>query len=236
MEDDRGRQASSGSVEEEDEEGKKRKRKITDVRRKRKDDDPDAEKERLAKRVGMCISFTVTEFRAERLYFGMIAEELERALARKSLGTSSESSFTDNTRPWAGSRSNELPVTAPSPTAFLDLLSSAATSQLDSHPVSANGLRSGAKEDAMMSSMLAPSPGAWVAAMEKDKSFNGMYSFDNTSSSSSSKVLEVPDLRLRGQGVQHHPHFTSIPIPLLLGFQLYLRMGYSIFHQVLQDH
>jgi hypothetical protein len=56
------------------------------------------------------------------------------------------------------------------------MLSSAATSQFE-NPISANGLRSGAQEDAMMSNILAPSPGAWINELDpaKDKSLNGIF-------------------------------------------------------------
>ncbi|KAL7422208.1 hypothetical protein Q5752_002854 [Cryptotrichosporon argae] len=119
-----------------DDDGKKKKRKATGGRRKKDDDDND-ERERLARRV----------------------EELEQMLARKTLGHDAPAPLPP---PVA---SAFQPTSADSPTAFLEMLSSAASAQAASAPqpppdFAIPGMRDGAAAPTLMGGFTA----TWISA------------------------------------------------------------------------
>ncbi|KAK4687222.1 hypothetical protein P7C73_g2894, partial [Tremellales sp. Uapishka_1] len=128
---------SDGSVEDDDVEVRKKKRKAPGEarRNKKKSSELDDERDRLAKRI----------------------EELEMALAKKSgAGGSGSSKHAPNADRGGWAQPNApQETTVPSPTAFLDMLSSAASSQLP-HPPPVPGFRTSGSESTMLPSFSQP--------------------------------------------------------------------------------
>jgi len=92
--------------------------------------------------------------------------------------------------PQTASAFSSAPVTAPSPTAFLEMLSSAASAQSFSAEPTIPGLRAGAAENAMMSSTWAATPDA----MNVSSGLTPFLSFtDNQEAQPASEMRPEPD-------------------------------------------